>query len=627
MAIRCSIDPNNTTQPAIFHGADATCELGAGRRIHLYGDVFYHHAGGKIRPLDLTDKAYLRRLFASARLAEIVPALEGQYLGVLTDSRAGTIQIFCDRYSRQDYFYARTNSHFIISDSLDFIFQELKPEYDQKMLAHMFCVYGWYTPKGTTIYSNVRRLKVGEIITLSSTGMSSQTLPFKPMPVHEKNRPELEDYYRALRDSTAYRANKNGMNWVSSSSGWDSSVVLGMLVDLFGAKNVGMVTGSMKYSAKTAVINQFEIQKIKKIGAFYGLKPHIVDLDFKSRRAPDYWKKVLPYYKAKHNYNTATFNFSRISDKLTSVAGQGQTIFNGETSDSFHNFGFSQFATFFHSQKSFTEYADKMNCYLYGPTFFKKVLDGSYQKDRVYRIFRTMNPGVEFQDSFSGRADMVNSYLLPLFYGGPRIPFARTCANPALNSRSQKKIAAYPFFEYCPQALKADPETLYAWIIHLYHSFHSQGSTVNVQKYAMEHNGHHWRSPFNDYRLIDVLSRAPESWGRGLDFNHTKYPLKWVAQNKIKFPYELLQEGPHSYLYDVIEGFSLFAEVTYRSGVTPFFKEVLADKPYRRLLTDEYCDLRYIDRLTDGFLAGKEVRGHEFNNLVSLITLCVTGWY
>ncbi len=143
----------------------------------------------------------------------------------------------------------------------------------------------------------------------------------------------------------------------------------------------------------------------------------------------------------------------------------------------------------------------------------------------------------------------------------------------------------------------------------------------------MEYNSHRWRSPFNDYRLIELLSKAPEKWGRGLELNNTKYPLKWVAKNKIKFPYELLDEGPHSYLYDVIEGFSLFAEITYRSGVTEFFKETLKGRPYKNILTDEYFDMKYLDRLCAEYLGGKEVKGQDFNNLVSLITFCITGWY
>lgn len=120
-----------------------------------------------------------------------------------------------------------------------------------------------------------------------------------------------------------------------------------MLVSEFGAENTGMITGSMKYSEGTDVINKFEINKIKKIGEFYGIRPKIVDLDFKNKKAPDYWKKVLPYYKSKHMYTYVTYNFAKLSDGLLNAGGEGQTVCNGETSDSFHNFGFSQFATFF----------------------------------------------------------------------------------------------------------------------------------------------------------------------------------------------------------------------------------------------------------------------------------------
>ena len=138
---------------------------------------------------------------------------------------------------------------------------------------------------------------------------------------------------------------------------------------------------------------------------------------------------------------------------------------------------------------------------------------------------------------------------------------------------------------------------------------------------------HRWRSPYHDLRLVELLSKAPESWGRGLDFNHTKYPLKWVAKNKVPFPYDLLDKGPHSYLYDVIEGFSLAAEITFRSGVTDYFKDTLKGKPYKEILSGEYFNLSYLDRLVEGYLSGKEASGKDLNSLVSLITFCVTGWY
>lgn len=614
---------------ANLHDADVRIKLQNEREVYLFGDVFYHIKNdGRIRLIDANSENYLRKVFSGQKLKDIIPHLEGQYLGLYVDSSKNQAQIFSDRYARLDTFYASGGADFYLATDLDFIFKHVRPEYNQKMLAHLFSVYGWYTPKGLTIYKNVRQMKVGEIIAVSGSGISSEMIKFKPLEIEDYSDRDLETYYKILRESVASRANQSGKTWVSSSSGWDSSLILGLLVNEFGSRNIGMITGSMKYSEGTDVINKFEINKIKKIGEFYGIKPNIVDLDFKSKKAPDYWQKVLPYYKSKHMYTYVTYNFAKLSEGLKGAGGDGQIVCNGETSDSFHNFGFSQFATFFHIKKSFTEYADKMNCYLYGPSFFKKAVNGTTERDRVFQIFKKMMGSVEFESVWDDRDEIISSYLFPLFYGSPRIPFAKTHENPALTKKGQAEIYGFPYREYMPEVLSSISEdNIYSWFIYLYHSFHSQGSTVNIQKHGMEYNGHRWRSPFNDYRIIEFLSKAPEKWGRGLELNNTKYPLKWVAKNKIKFPYELLEEGPHSYLYDVIEGFSLFAEITYRSGVTEFFKETLKGRPYKDILTDEYFDMKYLDRLCAEYLEGKEVKGQDFNNLVSLITLCITGWY
>ena len=34
------------------------------------------------------------------------------------------------------------------------------------------------------------------------------------------------------------------------------------------------------------------------------------------------------------------------------------------------------------------------------------------------------------------------------------------------------------------------------------------------------------RLPFLDQKVIGFLSEMPESWGRGLEINNTKFPLK-----------------------------------------------------------------------------------------------------
>lgn len=612
-----------------LNDASFILRLQKNKYVYLFGELFYYtKINGNIRLIDADSQQYLKKVFSENSLHTIIPRLEGQYIGIFIDKDNQKARIFSDRYARLDTFYSNQDSNFCFATDLDLIFEKVKPKHDQKMLAHLFSAYGWYTPKGLTIYNNVKQLRVGEIITLSGTGIKSETIKFKPLKIREYGEDDLDVYYRILRDSVIARANRDGKTWVSSSSGWDSSSLLGILVNEFGPKNVDMLAGSMQYSDETAVINKFELDKIKKIGKFYGIKPNIVTFDIKSKNATDYWKGVLPFFKSKHMYSYASYNFSKLSKGLFTRNGADQVIFNGETSDSFHNFGFSQFATFFHTEKTFTEYADKMNCYLYGPSFLKKVFDGTFKKDKVFQIFKNMMPGVEFNLNWKNREEAIERYLQPFFYGSPRIPFAKTSANPALTQRGQKEVYCFPYREYMPEVLSGLSESnIYSWLIYLYHSFHSQGSTVNIHKHAMESNDHRWRAPYNDYRLIEFLSKAPESWGRGLDLNNTKYPLKWVVKNKIKFPYELLDTGPHSYLYDVIEGFSLGAEVTYRSGVTEFFKESVKSKPYHSLLSDKYFDIRYLDKLVSDFLAGKEASGQDFNSLVSLITLCITGWY
>ena len=609
--------------------ADYVLKLSDGKRVYIYGDVFYIREGQKARILGADPQNALKGLFSQKNLKDIVSVLEGQYIGFVVDPKKSIVQIFSDIFSREDSFYTQTDSLFCLSTNLDFIFTHTTPVYDQLMLAQLFSVYAWYTPKGTSIYKNVLELKVGEILSLSSKGLSSQTIEFKPAEIKEYDDGHLEIYYRTLRDSVEARSrNVKGKIWVCSSSGWDSSMILGLLVDMYGSKRVGMCTGSMLYSQRTGKINEFEINKVKKIGKFYGLKPLITDWNLKDKNAIPYWKSTAPKLKAKHMYSLTGFNFAKISDGIRRAAAGNQVVFNGETSDSFHNFGFSQFCTFFHTQKTFTEYADKMNCYLYGPSFYKKVVQGTHHKDKVYQIFLKMLDGVSFDQQWPGAQERLESYLLPIFYGSPRVPFAKTITNPLLEGDTDKKLARFPFRELWPQIARSfNEKTMYAWIIHLYHSMHSQGSTVNLIKHTMQFNDHRWRSPFHDQRLVDFLSQAPESWGRGLNFNHAKYPLKWVAQNKIKFPYELLQEGPHAYLYDIIEGFSIASEVTYRSAMTGYFKEVLSQRAYKNILAPSHFNFAYLDRLVNDYLNGKEAKGRDFTNLYSLVTLSSTGWY
>jgi hypothetical protein len=62
----------------------------------------------------------------------------------------------------------------------------------------------------------------------------------------------------------------------------------------------------------------------------------------------------------------------------------------------------------------------------------------------------------------------------------------------------------------------------------------------------------------------------PEDWGRGLDLNPTKYPLKKMLKDKIDYPYDY-QKGAHSYTYDVDHSFSHAQEVYCYSALVEDF--------------------------------------------------------
>ena len=141
-----------------------------------------------------------------------------------------------------------------------------------------------------------------------------------------------------------------------------------------------------------------------------------------------------------------------------------------------------------------------------------------------------------------------------------------------------------------------------------------------------EANGFHLALPFWDSRIQEFLSGMPEYWGRGLDLNPTKYPLKWMLKNRIDYPYHL-QKGPHSYLYDVNPSFVPAAEVLYGSALGPFFKKALGPRSYRELLSPDFFDLEYLDSLVDGYLGGMKNEGNDLNDLISLCILASIGWH
>ena len=117
----------------------------------------------------------------------------------------------------------------------------------------------------------------------------------------------------------------------------------------------------------------------------------------------------------------------------------------------------------------------------------------------------------------------------------------------------------------------------------------------------------------------------PESWGRGLEMRPTKYPLKYMLKNKIDYPYHM-QTGPHSYLYDSDPDFDHAAEWNYRSAFNSQYKDIMSKRWYRNILSEEYFDMAYLDKIATNYINGREVL-EEKHDLENLIYFSITGFY
>ena len=82
----------------------------------------------------------------------------------------------------------------------------------------------------------------------------------------------------------------------------------------------------------------------------------------------------------------------------------------------------------------------------------------------------------------------------------------------------EKNLDQYLLNDYLSEpAVRAEPETLYSWLIHLYNSFHWQGGTVRCFGANLYNSGTRIKFPFWDERLVNFISQMQEDWGRGLE--------------------------------------------------------------------------------------------------------------
>lgn len=591
-------------------------------KFFILGNIIGIRENNKIHKISY-DKGELKML----ENFNLIPEVEGRFV-IIKITQTGLSEIWSDNFGTFEVYQQKSDEKVFLSSNLSFLpISKTGGEINQLGLVHSLTIYGSRPAKKHTLYKAVSRLGVNEGFKIINGNLEILRRKFNAKstePVYSVDK--LDEYTDLFLEAVRSRASKEG-NIVYLSSGWDSTSILAALVHLFGKDRTRCIIGRMRYSERSAVINQIEIDKALAIADYYGVKIDVVELDYRSD-ANEIIERSQILFRSHQFANMTSINHWRLAEETAKIANGGESIFAGEMSDGAHNLGFSQYATIYHApSQDFREYSDKMASYLFGPTFLKEIVRGAHENDPIWKIFMQFNTATKFEPLKTSEKEIYLQFLSNFFLRGGRIPLYSIENSKMLTKNGGEKYLKEFEEVYLKDAagnLSAD--TLYSNLLQLYNSFHWQGSTVSTLYYTAEEHGLNCVVPFHDKALIDFLSSMPESWGRGLDFKNTKFPLKWMLKNKINYPYHL-QEGPHSYIYDVDPTFNHLREILFGSSFKPLFQKVLKQGDFIKILSPEIFDMDYVNGLVRKYLDGKEFGGSEMADLGNLATHSLVGFY
>ncbi len=571
------------------------------------------------------DKELNLNLLKKNKLFEIInkdktDTLDGKFLIIkILDNKK--IKILTDYYKRYEIFYFK-KKEILISSSLEpFIKKKsIIKRINNNSISHSLSIYGNRPFKEDTIYSNIQRGSFNQTIILDNNKLFVKNKKFVPLDIYENfGKNEIDNYSSAFLNSLKFKSHKF-LNVIYLSSGWDSTSILAGLIKLGKRNSIRCVIGNMKYSKKL-IANKFEIERAKKICKYFKIKLYITDFDyFRLNKTND-----TDLFRFLHNNQLASItsiNHWYLAKYVKSKFGTNCSVFCGEISDGAHNLGFSQYVSIYHpASYNFREYSDKMNSYLFGPTFLSYVYSNQdTNNDPVFNLFKNLNKGLEFEKIPKNKKKINTLFLLSFFLRPSRLPFVKNNSLNFLTNEGKKKyensILNKEIFKFSIKNLK--PKNIYSTLLNLYNVFHWQGSTVISFEKTCDYHGLTGHLPFLDRKIIKILSIMPERFGRGLDFENTKMPLKNMLKNKMDYPFHL-QSGPHSYLYDIDRSFNHNIELMYNSAFKKIFLKKIKKKKFIKILDKRYFNLNYINYISSKYLNKQKVSGQEINDLFALL--------
>ena len=542
---------------------------------------------------------------------------EGRFVLFKISKKRTFFEVWTDNYGRSDLYYYEKKNQIYLTDSLKYLTKFDNLAFNQLSLLHSLSIYGSRPPKKHVIYKKIKRLSGDQLLRYNNK-ISIIENKINLLTTNENfGKKELNDYYKYFIQSLKTKSSNN-LNVILLSSGWDSTSILAGLKSFLPDKKIVAIIGRMKYAKRSGVINSFEIKRAKKMANYYGIKLLIVDFNYQNE-IKFLTKDFLSHLKDNQFFSWTAINHWNLIRFAKNKFGTKIKLFAGEISDGLHNLGFSQYVTIFHPQSyEFREYSDKMNSYLFGPTFFKNILENKIKEDPVFEYFKFLNKNVIFEKL--SKKNILRKYqiLSNFFLRQGRLPFFSIKNSRIMKFEKAKMYLNEMEKEYFSKIInELRPNTIYSVYNYLYLNFHWQGSTVNTLENIANKFGLICELPFIDKNLVDLVSVMPEKFGRGLELNNTKFPLKWILKNKLDYPYEY-QEGPHSYNYDIDRSFSHTNEVLYGSAFKTIFKKVLRKPFFVNSLDKKLFNVSYIRYLINGYLKNKIFKGQELADLFSI---------
>ena len=544
---------------------------------------------------------------------------DGNYVTVKIDND-GKVIVSTDPNCRIDIYYANSESVNIFSTDFSIVEEVLSEplHLDQIAIAHSLSIYGNRAPKKRTRYSEVKRIGYKQDLILEEKQLKVRSGLLRiPQTRKIKNENEfLAEYSKAFLESLDRRAS-DSENLIFFSSGWDSTAIAAALVKLKGPGKVKCLIGDMKYEEQFSSANTFELERAQIICDHLKVELEVMSLDY-AKDVPHNFSEIVDFLKVNQLGTFTSINHFRLAEAASKIAGDGARIFAGEMSDGAHNLGFSQFMSVFHPNSiDFREYSDKMRSYLFGPSFVKYSSPDNLSKDPVWN-FITQNSLMESDTPKPDINSRILQFLESFFLRNDRIPFSPQSGLRFLTQIGARKYNEELSLEYFNELRSQfSVDKLYGLYIHLYNSFHWQGSTVN----SLEISGNHFdlkvTNPFHDSNLVNLLQEMPEEMGRGLELKPTKYPLKWTLENELNYDVKI-NGGFHSYEYDVDPTFNHNEKLLYHSAMSEIFKNVLQNSNLTSMLDPEIFRLDYINNLKYLYLEGKKVHSDQITDLMSL---------